>query len=140
MDFIIHYQLPFKKEEFTHRNGRTARMHNTGIAYVLKFQEEELPVFVDNAGIETIETENKPIPSEWKTIFISAGRKDKISKGDIAGHFFKQGELDKSELGLIEVKQDCAFVAVKKSKAFKLIKQLDNSRLKKRKVRISVVE
>lgn len=139
MDFIIHYQLPFKKEEFTHRNGRTARMHNTGIAYVLKFQEEELPIFIDDAGIEIIETANKPIPSDWKTIFISAGRKDKISKGDIAGHFFKQGNLNKNELGLIEVKQDCAFVAVKGEKAFQVAKKLDNSRLKKRKVRISVL-
>jgi len=27
IDFIIHYQLPFKASEFTHRNGLTARMH-----------------------------------------------------------------------------------------------------------------
>ncbi len=140
MDFIVHYQLPFKKEEFTHRNGRTARMNSTGIAYVLKFQEEELPVFVEDSGIEVIETDNKPIPSEWRTLFISGGRKDKISKGDIAGHFFKQGELGRNELGLIEVKQDCSFVAVPRIKAFKLVNKLDNSRLKKRKVRISVVE
>jgi hypothetical protein len=46
----------------------------------------------------------------------------------------------KNELGLIEVKQDCSFVAVPRSKAFKLVNKLDNSRLKKRKVRISVVE
>ena len=139
MDFIVHYQLPFKKEEFTHRNGRTARMNSTGIAYVLKFQEEELPAFVEDAGMEMIETENQPVASSWKTIFISAGRKDKISKGDIAGHFFKQGELEKNELGLIEVKQDCSFVAVPRSKAYKLAKKLDNSRLKKRKVRIEVI-
>ncbi len=140
MDFIVHYQLPFKKEEFTHRNGRTARMNSTGIAYVLKFNEEELPSFIEDSGIEIIETDNKPIPSEWRTIFISAGRKDKISKGDIAGLFFKQGNLEKNELGLIEVKQDCAFVAVPRAKSFNLAKQLDNTRIKKRKVRISVVE
>lgn len=140
MDFIVHYQLPFKKEEFTHRNGRTARMHSTGIAYVLKYEEEELPVFVEDAGIEIIETENRAIPSSWRTLFISGGRKDKISKGDIAGHFFKKGELEKSELGLIEVKQDCAFVAVPRKKAFQLAKKLDNTRIKKRKVRINVVE
>lgn len=34
--FIIHYQLPQKKHEFTHRNGRTARMNSDGTAYVLK--------------------------------------------------------------------------------------------------------
>ena len=36
MKFIIHYQLPLSKEEFTHRNGRTARVSDKGIAYVLK--------------------------------------------------------------------------------------------------------
>ncbi len=140
MDFIVHYQLPFKKEEFTHRNGRTARMHSTGIAYVLKFQEEELPMFIEDAGIEIIETQEHPKPSNWRTLFISAGRKDKISKGDIAGLFFKQGQLNKDELGLIEIKQDCAFVAVPRKKAFALVKKLDQTRIKKRKVRITVVE
>jgi len=47
--------------------------------------------------------------------------------------------LQKNELGLIEVKQDCSFVAVPRSKAYKIAKKLDNSRLKKRKVRIEVI-
>ena len=75
--------------------------------------------------------------SQLCTLFISGGRKDKISKGDIAGLFIKQGRLDKTELGVIELKQDCAFVAVPTSKSNQLIKQLNNSRLKKKKVRIS---
>ena len=54
-------------------------------------------------------------PQFWETLFISGGRKDKISKGDIAGLFFKQGKINKDQLGMIELKQDCAFVAVPKS-------------------------
>ncbi len=77
-----------------------------------------------------------PKPSEWTTLFISGGRKDKISKGDIAGLFFRQGELNKDELGVIELKQDCAFVAVKTNRVSRIVKELDNSRLKKKKVRI----
>jgi len=73
-------------------------------------------------------------------VFLSGGRKDKISKGDIAGLFFKQGGLGKSELGIIELKQDCAFVAVPHSKAKKLIAKLDNTRLKKKKVRIRLLD
>ena len=30
--FIVHYHLPLKSEEFTHRNGRTARMNANGTA------------------------------------------------------------------------------------------------------------
>lgn len=75
----------------------------------------------------------------WETLFISGGRKDKISKGDIAGLFFKQGGLHKDQLGVIELKQDCAFVAVHLSIANNLVEKLSNSRLKKKKVRISVL-
>ncbi len=45
--FIIHYHLPMRGEEFVHRNGRTARMHESGTAYVLKWVQEELPDFID---------------------------------------------------------------------------------------------
>jgi superfamily II DNA/RNA helicase len=139
LDYIIHFQLPPKKEEFTHRNGRTARMHSEGTAYVLKWKEEELIDFIKGAEpLEIIESLN-PVKSEWNTLFISGGRKDKISKGDIAGLFFKKGELSKEELGNIELKQDCAFVAVPAFKANTLVNLLNNSRLKTKKVRISLL-
>lgn len=137
--FIIHYHLPHRAEEFTHRNGRTARMHSTGTAYVLHWEEEELPDFIENLPEEKIESAPLPSPSDWKTLFISGGRKDKISKGDIAGLFMKQGELKKNQLGVIELKQDCAFVAVKVNQLTKLIQRVNNTRLKKKKVRVSLI-
>ncbi|HSI69073.1 MAG TPA: DEAD/DEAH box helicase [Gillisia sp.] len=139
LDFIVHYELPFKAEEFTHRNGRTARMQKSGIAYVIKGENKRLPEFING----TLHTQGKvasfeELPDEqlWKTLFISGGRKDKISKGDIAGLFLKQGGLKKEELGNIELKQDCAFVSVPHRKAGKLVEALNNTRLKKKKVRI----
>lgn len=137
--FIIHYQLPHKKEEFTHRNGRTARMNKSGIAYVLKWEKEALPAFIDPSTIiekEQFTPEYNEPAGEWVTLFISGGRKDKISKGDIAGLFLKQGNLKKEELGEIELKQDCAFVSVPSAKAGKIAEVLNNSKLKKKKVRI----
>ena len=77
--------------------------------------------------------------TQWSTLFISGGRKDKISKGDIAGVLFKQCHLDKSEIGVIELKQDCAFVAVPKARAESIISKINNTRLKKKKVRITVL-
>ena len=53
--FIIHYHLPQKSHEFTHRNGRTARMHNDGTAYVLQWEDEKLPDFIQNPEIEEIQ-------------------------------------------------------------------------------------
>lgn len=138
IDFIIHYQLPFKASEFTHRNGRTARMHQEGIAYVLS-DRRTLPDFIKANDYKIQNEKTNTAIVEKTTLFISGGRKDKISKGDIAGLFLKQGNLKKEELGLIELKQDCAFVAVPNEKAEQLILKLNNSRLKKKKVRIRYI-
>lgn len=137
MKYIIHYELPLSKEEFTHRNGRTARVSSKGTAFVLKWKDERLPDFIANTKIEDISTQAIRKPIFWETLFISGGRKDKISKGDIAGLFLKQGGLTKDQLGLIELKQDCAFMAVPVSIADELVAKLNNTRLKKKKVRIT---
>jgi superfamily II DNA/RNA helicase len=142
--YIIHYHLPLRSKEFIHRNGRTARMNAEGTAYILIWEEEELPDFVrelkpeslrlnqlhDTTGVEN---------AKWKTLYISGGRRDKISKGDIASLFLKQGNLSAEQLGIIEVKQDCAFVAVHSSVAEKVIELTNNSKLKKKKVRVSEI-
>ncbi|MFK8102277.1 MAG: DEAD/DEAH box helicase [Saprospiraceae bacterium] len=137
--FIIHYHLPHRVQEFTHRNGRTARMQQEGTAYILQWEEERLPDFIPNLDVEIIQEAPIPKASIWQTLFISGGRKDKISKGDIVGFCCKQGQLDQKALGIIELKQDCAFVAVHRSKVTQLIQRLDNTRLKKRKVRVNLI-
>lgn len=137
--FIIHYHLPLKSEEFTHRNGRTARMNSDGTAYVLQSEGENLPDFIGDLPIESLTRTDLPKRSGWSTLFVSGGRKDKISKGDIAGLFFKQGDLTKEELGVIELKNDCAFVAVKTSTIKAVLPKVNNVKLKKKKVRVSVV-
>lgn len=136
IDYIVHYHLPLRKEEFTHRNGRTARMHSEGTAYVLQWRKEDLPDFMEELEEEYLTDAPIPESPNWKTVFISGGRKDKISKGDIAGTFFRKGELKKGELGIIELKNDCAFVAVAAHQTNRMIDILDNSRMKKRKIRV----
>jgi superfamily II DNA/RNA helicase len=139
MKYIIHYELPREKEEFTHRNGRTARVSAKGTAYILKWKEEQLPSFIKNFAGEDISVQAIRKPVFWDTLFVSGGRKDKISKGDIAGLFLKQGNLTKDQLGMIELKQDCAFVAIPATIANDLVEKLNNTRLKKKKVRVTKI-
>ena len=137
--YIVHYELPQRVEEFTHRNGRTARVNAKGTAYVLKWAKEQLPDFIKGANHLDISNQQKLKSIYWETLFISGGRKDKISKGDIAGLFFKKGNLNKEQLGVIELKHDCAFVAIPISESERLVKQLNNVYLKKKKVRVFLV-
>lgn len=139
LDFIIHYHLPLRAEEFIHRNGRTARMNSQGTAYILQYEKEALPDFVGKPALEKLLPSTLPAPSPWSTLLISGGRKDKISKGDIAGFFFKQGGINAAELGAIELKIDCAFVAVKSAVLEQLLPKVNNQKLKEKKVRITVI-
>lgn len=136
LQYIIHYQLPLRLEEFTHRNGRTARMNNTGTAFVLQWKNEYLPEFIKTPLIQKLSKSFQDLSSPWVTLFISGGRKDKISKGDIAGLFLKKGLLNSDDIGTIELKNDCAFIAVSKSKFTTILDNLNNTRLKKKKIRI----
>ena len=134
--YIIHYHLPHRAQEFTHRNGRTARMHSEGTALVLKWAEEELPDFIGEIPVRNIDNQKDIQNSGWRTLFISGGRRDKISKGDIAGLFIKQADVKPENLGIIELKTECAFVAVKAKNINKLIDKLNGTRLKKKKIKI----
>lgn len=136
---VIHYQLALKQEDFTHRNGRTARMYAEGTAFLLMHESESLPRYLDTTP-EVLEVpQNCPVPpsSEWVTLYISGGKKDKISKMDIAGFFMKQGKLDKNDVGLITILDYMSFVAVKTSKARKLLSLSQNEKMKGKKYKIS---
>lgn len=141
--FILHYHLPPREKEFTHRNGRTARMNRDGIAYILQGKDEDLPEFIQEIAPEILTIKDNlkavPQPIQWKTLYVGGGRRDKISKGDIAGLFFKQGGLQKEQLGIIEVKQECTYVGVDAKIANELIDKTNNTKLKTKKVRISLI-
>lgn len=137
---IIHYQLPTSLTSWLHRNGRTARMHSSGTAWILLAGDDYIPEFIQETIQEEVitgEYEN-PEPTLLETIYISAGKKDKISKGDIAGFLMQKGNLSKDELGRIEVLDFASFAAVKRNIVKPLLKQLQNEPIKKKKVKIDI--
>ncbi len=130
---VIHYHLPLNKESYTHRNGRTARMYADGNAYIILHGEERLPDFLEEENIEEFtlpEVCAKPQPSEWASIYIGKGKRDKLSKGDIAGFLIKKGELEKDDLGRIEVKEQCSFATVKRAKLNTLLQKVRGEKIK----------
>ncbi len=144
IQFILHYHLPPHEKEFTHRNGRTARMNRDGVAYILHWEGEELPEYIQAIEAESLHVAdlNKAThaaPTKWTTLYITGGRRDKISKGDVAGLFIKEGGVNKNQVGVIEIKQDAAYVGVHADIAQKLVEKTNNTRLKTKKVRISII-
>ena len=139
VESIVHYQLPPKEDAFIHRNGRTARMHAKGFAYLIMTEEENFPFIKGNTPEENI-SENYRIPAKtpFQTIYISAGKKDKVNKVDIVGYLIKKGELSKDDIGIIEVKDTTSYVAVARNKVKDVLKKLANEKLKGKKIKMEI--
>lgn len=141
MKNVIHYQLPLKIAEFTHRNGRTARMNQKGTVFIIMNSEEKIPGFLSPLPDEFIlnDFNELPPPPNFTTIYISGGKKQKINKIDIVGFFCQKGNIEKSDIGLIEVKDHSAYVAIKKEKANHLIKSIGEEKLKGKTYKIRIL-
>lgn len=140
MNHVIHYYLPSKESEFVHRNGRTARMHASGTAYIIQFKEDKMPDYIsDDLDVLQI-SKGKSLPNrpEYQTIYVSGGKKNKLNKSDIVGFFLQKGKLDKSDLGLIEVKDFISFAAVRSSAVKTLLSNIRDEKMKGKKYKIEV--
>lgn len=140
MKHVIHYHLPLKEDEFTHRNGRTARMLASGTAYIVAHESEKKMEYLDY-GMAVLNVENAttlPKPPQFQTIYISGGKKNKLNKIDIVGFFSQKGKLEKGDLGLIEVKDFISFAAVKSKKVKELLGNIRDEKMKGKKFKIEV--
>jgi len=140
MKHVIHFELPMKGDEFTHRNGRTARMLTEGTAYILLNPDDILPNYISKKP-PVLDLPGKlslPAPSEWTTIYISGGKKNKLNKMDIVGFLIQKGKLEKQDLGLIEVKDTISFAAVRKSQVKSMLSLIAEEKMKGKKFKIEV--
>lgn len=140
IDMVIHYQLPTTEDSYIHRNGRTARMNATGTAYLVLSETDHVPAFIKENPEEELLDEDYPLPenTQWSTLYIAAGKKDKINKMDIVGMLLQKGKLEKDELGLIEVLDKSAYAAVKRDKIRKVVDLVREEKIKGRKIKMSV--
>jgi superfamily II DNA/RNA helicase len=135
---VIHFDIPVRLDEYIHRNGRTARMEAQGSAYSLLTANATLPDYIKPTPQPFLLPALVPAPpvSEWKTLYIGKGKKDKLSKMDVVGFLFKKGLLEREDLGLVEVKEYYSYVAVKAGRMKSLLKNLENEKIKNMKVKV----
>ncbi len=140
VQYIVHYHLPVAEDAFKHRNGRTARVNRHGEVFVILGPDEELPAFVRHdaekqLALSPLRNGIKPLMA---TLYFMAGRKEKISRGDIVGFIANNSNVAASEIGHIDVKDHYALVAVPAEKAASALKKLAALKIKGKKVRISL--
>jgi len=141
--YIVHYHLPHTEDAFIHRNGRTARMEASGTAILILSEEENLPSYINDEEVEKIDLPEEiilPEKPKWATLFIAAGKKDKVNKVDIVGFLTQRGELKKEDIGLIEVKDFFSFVGIRKVKMNHLLHLIKDHKIKNKKVKMEVAK
>ena len=129
---VIHYQRALTAETFTHRNGRTARWEADGSVYMFTFENKELPDFAPAGLVEfTLPKRDVMPPSpSWAILYVGKGKRDKISRGDLAGFFIKKGTLSPDEVGSILVFYDYSYVAVKLNRMRAVLKAVEGEKIK----------
>ncbi len=141
---IIHYHMPTQADQYTHRNGRTARWMASGRSYILLSEQEPLPKYIDSPDsieIHELPTKTAAAPQPiWETLYIGRGRKEKISRMDVAGFLYKKGGLERDDVGDIDLKEHYGFVAVKRSKLRSLMKNIKGEKLKGSRILIEVAK
>ena len=136
---IVHYQLPLTQEIFTHRNGRTARVNATGEVYIITSEHEPLPHYIIECEECAFDKRQHSKTTNIATIYINAGKKEKVSRGDIVGFLARNASsINANEIGRIDIFDHYALVAVPASKIHEIINNVSPFKLKKQKVKLSV--
>lgn len=141
--YIIHYDLPETEQIFIHRNGRSARMEASGdVILMISTGRESYPAYLpeDLPDFSMKEITLIPDRTEWSTLYVSAGKKDKVNKIDIVGYLIKNAGLKKEDIGIIEVKDFYTFVAIRRSKMNYLLGQGKNPKIKNIKVKLEIAK
>lgn len=128
---IIHYHQPLTPEAYTHRNGRTARASADGDIYVLIGPEENIRDFIEFDDTRHFGTDaSASFPGRMETLCFSAGKKEKLSRGDIAGFLIKEGGADPGDLGKISVFDHYSLAAVRADKAKEIAEAVQGKKIK----------
>ncbi|MCM1451851.1 MAG: DEAD/DEAH box helicase [Clostridium sp.] len=138
---VVHYHLPPTQENWTHRNGRTARVDATGDVYVLASEGEKIPDYIDFDD-EYVPAEHMPngdpIRSDVSTLYLNVGKKEKVSKGDVLGFLTKQCGLRGDQVGKIVVKDHCVVAAIPSDKAQEVISIASAAKIKGQRAKASL--
>jgi len=143
---VVNFEITPDPEIHIHRIGRTGRAGNEGLALSLFTASEQnridaiesyqgSPVIIENPSVLQRQDCSGLKPA-METLFINAGRKDKIRAGDILGALTANTELSGKLIGKIDILDKMSYVAVERKVARQALKILLDGKIKGRKIRV----
>ena len=135
---VVHYHPAADVETWTHRNGRTARIDRNGEVYIITAPDEGTPDFVvtENDYYPDMEATGA-VYAPMDMVYLDLGKRDKISRGDIAGFVMKQCGVAPDAVGKITVGTSYSLVAVVHNAVAAVLDGAHTARLKGKRVRAS---
>ncbi|MGE0174957.1 MAG: ATP-dependent RNA helicase DbpA [Oligoflexales bacterium] len=153
---VINYDLPSKPENYIHRIGRTGRAGKEGLAISLFGRSETFKLDLIKNAIEAdyekillppadtlrkdLKEKNAALFPAMKTLYISAGRKDKLRPGDILGALTRERVgIKGTDVGHIEIHDRYAYVAIAANSASTALRNLKEGGIKGRKLNVELL-
>ena len=142
IDLVINYDIPYGDEVYTHRVGRTARAGATGKAITLFTKRERDKLFdmkqnIRVGDIDRVSVDRKFImKSNYSTISIDGGKKNKVRAGDILGALSKNIGVSNDHIGKIDIFDFKSFVAIDNRSIKKAFDGLKRGKIKGKKFRV----
>jgi ATP-independent RNA helicase DbpA len=145
LSLVINFELSHDPEVHIHRIGRTGRAGSEGLAislfalseqFRLKAIEEYQHSLAKIAKTSSLKSgANTNLRPPMVTLFVNAGRKDKIRPGDLLGALTANTDLPGKLVGKINIFDKISYVAVDQRVAKQALKILSEGKIKGRKFR-----
>ena len=146
---VINYEVSVDPEIHVHRIGRTSRAGKKGLAITLAADFDfprlkaieafaDMAISVDKSGLAKSSKNSIQKPT-MSTIFLNAGRKDKLRPGDILGSLTADGYLSGDKIGKITIFDKVSYVAVQSGVAKLAMKALTEGKVKGRRIRSRLI-
>ncbi|HMJ14773.1 MAG TPA: ATP-dependent RNA helicase DbpA [Polyangiaceae bacterium] len=144
LDLVVNFELPTQPVIYVHRIGRTGRAGQPGLAISLCAPAEQprlaaIELYIGSRLTTGERPAAPPRPSaklpakreaKMDTIRLLGGRKQKLRPGDILGALTGAGALSGTDIGVIEIHDRFAYVAVAKSVSQRALQSLNEGRIK----------
>ena len=136
---VINYDLPFDKEVYTHRIGRTGRADASGTALSLYSPNDSEKCSYITSQARKGEMKDLRVDatfkmlSDYDTLGINGGKKGKVRAGDILGTLCKEIGIDNKMIGKITITENISYVALHHTVIEKVFKAFKKVKIKKKK-------
>jgi ATP-independent RNA helicase DbpA len=145
---VINFDLAYDPEVYTHRIGRSGRAGQLGLSISLyvPFEKDKvegienyLNIKKELLALDSFKNNNVfNLKAPMTTIYITAGKKDKLRPGDVVGAIVGESKLEAKVVGDINILPTQTYVAIESNSVNFVLEKLALGKVKGKKVKVGL--